>query len=342
MKKIPKVLLLLAVIFMLSSCSSNAIKIHPEGNIAYLLVSDKVTDDYEYLAIKDGLLINKSSGQVICGIQSKPTVFLFSDFKSQVVALPMSRQQGSKLGIQGLYFYVVDTITDDNILSIKSRQEAQVIEAFTHPGQKINLSARALVSYVPDKILGELKISKKEIQFNDGKPTISESKRSMLWPMLELIVTALMIFFMARTVTINCLGIEDWKQRHKLSYKKWSKVSTHITAGLMIILFAFELTDVVWGTTSPSEGVLASALLIFVNAFICAVVGTLLKALLTLPYQAITWFVFTALIVWGVKVLVGHVWQIYLPFTGYFAWLIWLKIYRKKMQKSTELIQRLA
>lgn len=342
MKKFPQLLLLLAVIFVFSACSPNSVKIHPDGNIAYLLVSDKITADYDHLTINDSLLQDKSSGRTVCNLKDKPVVFLFSDFKSQVVALPMTRQQGSKLGIQGLYFYVVDTITDNNLLSINSRQEAQIIEAFTHPGQKINLSARALVSYVPDKILGELKISKKEIQFNEGKPTISESKRSMLWPLLELIVTALMIFLMARTVTINCLGIEDWKQRHKLSYKKWSKVSTHITAGLMIILFAFELTDVVWGAISPSEGVLATAVLIAANAIICAVVGTLLKALLTLPYQAITWFIFTALIVWGVKVLTGHVWQIYLPFTGYFAWLIWLKIQSQKAKKAIEIIQRLA
>ncbi len=160
--------------------------------------------------------------------------------------------------------------------------------------------------------------------------------------MIELIITALVIFIMARTVTISGLGIDDWRNRRKLSFKKWSKISKQITAGLMVILFAFELTDVFWGTTKVVDGLILFLFLVVFNTVICAVVGTVLKAALTLPYQAITWLVFTALIVWIIKTLNGHVWQVYLPFTGYFAWLIWLKFYRQQAKKSAELTKNIA
>jgi len=340
MKKFPPLLLLIAVIFVFSACSPNSVKIHPDGKIAYLLVSDKITADYGHLTIKDSLLLDKSNGRLVCSLKAKPMVFLFSDNKSKIVALPMTRQRGSKLGIQGNYFYIIDTITDKNLLSITDRQESEIIEAFIHPGQQIQISGSAIVSYLPNKILGENNVSRKDILFSDGKPNVSKSQRIILWPMVELIITALVIFLLARAVTLNCLGIKDWKQRHKLSYKKWSRMSNKITAGLWIILFAFEFSDVIWGTVSVYEGILVIVVLIAVNSLISVTVSTLLTAVLTLPYQAITWFVFTALIVWAVKSLTGHVWQIYLPFTGYFAWLIWLNIKKQKDKKSAKITKR--
>ena len=342
MKKLPPLLLLLAVIFVFSACSDNSVKIYSVGNDNYFLVSDKIEANRDDLMIKDSILINKMSGAQICDLHSKPLVFLFSDLKSNVVALPMSRQLGAKLGINGNYFFVVDTITDNRLINENPRKSQEIIEAFTHPGEKINLSGLALVSYQPGKFLGSLQISQNRVQFMNGEPKVYTTSTKYPWPMIELVITALMIFLMARTVTKNCLGIEDWKQRHKLSFLKWKKVSNQITAGLWIILLAFEFTDVIWGTISVSEGVLASVVLIIANMLISVTIGTILKAVLTLPYQAITWFVFTALIVWGIKAFTGHVWQIYIPFTGYFIWLIWLRYFKRKSEKINELVQRLA
>ncbi len=333
MKKLGLIFLGILII-ALSSCARKQMKIVETSNGCYLLAADTASLEDERISVKDGFLFNKKTGVQLSDLKQKSLVIILSDMgANKNLVVPVSKEEGRALGFKGQYYYLIDTIRENKIIKSASVRKKEVLKAYGERTKTLIAIDDPQLVYKPNKFWGEVKLLQTYLNFTDidpatdWEPTLSEVPVTHRWPFLELIISALVIFWLARFLTIATTEeIECWQLVLKEKFKR------NFCLGIGLILFSLMLPLFIWGGVNKTEtiiGIIALSVVIVIVSFILGTILSFFFGVKSEKYHVLSWAIFTALLIAAFYFVFGLSWQIFIPILGYFSWLWWQRKWLK-------------
>lgn len=344
MKKLSFIFLVILIITLISSCDRNQkrqMKIVKNHTGCYLLAADTALGD-ERISVKNGFLFNKESNLQLSNLKKKKLVIILSDASTDDtddnnLVIPISKEGARALGYKGQYYYLIDTIREKKIIENANIYETKILQAYGERSKTLIAVNHYQLIYSPNKFRGEVKLLKTYLSFSDidsatdWEPKLSEESVTYRWPFLELITSAIFIFWLARFSMTKIKDKNYWDSDLKKKFKK------NFWIGIGLILFNLVLPVIIWGNMNTVDVIGTIILLTLIISFLSFLIGAMFSFLffITNPkYYFLLWLIFTSLLINAFYLLFGLSWQIFIPGLGYFAWLWCWRKFRISLRKS--------